>query len=121
MNVSQQIRCIEAIFRKLKEMVDLNFPAYGSLYFAETPYLPTSKLSLNREFCIGPHASAIYWNCNAAHPKYYHNVKPNQGPCTSPDVSWDWEGAELILQGPILPNTVTVSLISESPKSHQPE
>lgn len=29
----QQIRCIDAIYRKVKEMVDIKFPAYGSLYF----------------------------------------------------------------------------------------
>jgi aminoglycoside phosphotransferase (APT) family kinase protein len=38
MDVTDQIRCIEAICQKLKEVVDLDFPAYGSLYFAETPY-----------------------------------------------------------------------------------
>ncbi|USP78067.1 hypothetical protein yc1106_05341 [Curvularia clavata] len=61
MDVSDQIRCIETICQKLKEIVDLNFPAYGSLYFAETPHIPTtSKLLLNR--------------------KYYHDIKPSQGP-----------------------------------------
>ncbi|KAH9862723.1 hypothetical protein J1614_010816 [Plenodomus biglobosus] len=80
MDVSDQIRCIEAICQKLKGIVDLNFPAYGSLYFAETPYLPNSKVSLNRKFCIGPHCGAMYWNCNVGQPRYYHVVKPNQGP-----------------------------------------
>jgi hypothetical protein len=84
MDVSDQIRCIEAICQKLKEVVDLDFPAYGSLYFAETPYLPTSKLILNKEFCIGPHCGAMYSNCNAGQPRYYHDVKPNQGPCKLP-------------------------------------
>jgi hypothetical protein len=81
MDVSDQVRCIKDICQKLQEIVDLNFPAYGSLYFAETPYLPTSKLTLNREFCIGPHCGAMHWNCNVGQPRYYHDVKPNQGPC----------------------------------------
>jgi aminoglycoside phosphotransferase (APT) family kinase protein len=81
MDVSDQIRCIKAICQKLKEIVDLDFPAYGSLYFAETPYLPNSKLTLNREFCIGPHCGTMYWNCNVGKPRYCHDVKPNQGPC----------------------------------------
>jgi hypothetical protein len=81
MNVSDQIRCIGAICQKLKEIVDLNIPAYGSLYFVGTPYLRTSKVPLNQEFCIGPHCGAMYWNCNVGQPRYYHDVKPNQGPC----------------------------------------
>ncbi|KAH7379143.1 kinase-like domain-containing protein [Phaeosphaeria sp. MPI-PUGE-AT-0046c] len=80
MNVSDQIKCIKAICQKLKAVVDLTFPAYGSLYFAGTPYLPTSKLVVNSEFCIGPHCGAMYWNCNVGRPRYYHNIKPNQGP-----------------------------------------
>lgn len=83
MDVVDQIKCIEAICQKLKEIVDLTFPAYGSLYFAKTPYLPHSKLPLSKEFCIGPHCGSMYWECNTAQPKYYHNVKPNQGPCMS--------------------------------------
>jgi hypothetical protein len=60
MDVSKQIRCIEVICQKLKEIVDLTFPAYGSLYFAKTVNLPTSKLPLSQEFCIGPHCGAMY-------------------------------------------------------------
>lgn len=55
MSVDDQIRCVEAICQKLKELADLSFPAYGSLYFANTPYLTVPKLSSNPEFCIGPH------------------------------------------------------------------
>lgn len=83
MDVGDQIRCIEAICRKLKEAVDLNFPTYGSLYLAGTPYLTASKVSLNQEFCIGPHCGAMYWDCNVGQHRYYHDVNPNQGPCKS--------------------------------------
>jgi hypothetical protein len=38
---------------------------------------------LGDEYCIGPHCGAIYWNCNATQPRFYHYVKPNQGPCMS--------------------------------------
>lgn len=99
MDVSDQIRCIEAICRKLKEIVELQFPAYGSLYFADTPYLPPSQLVLNREFCIGPHCGAMYWNCNIGQPRYYHDVNPNQGPCKSLFTLWNREKSEYILQG----------------------
>ncbi|TQB67840.1 hypothetical protein MPDQ_004518 [Monascus purpureus] len=33
----QRVKCIDAIYRKMKELVDLRFQAFGSLYFAEPP------------------------------------------------------------------------------------
>ncbi|XPS81053.1 hypothetical protein M3J09_012996 [Ascochyta lentis] len=80
MSVSEQIRCVQAISRKLKELVDLNFPAYGSLYFANTPYIAAQKLPLNQQFSIGPHCGATHWDCNVGQSRYFHNVDPNQGP-----------------------------------------
>ncbi|KAH7348627.1 kinase-like domain-containing protein [Rhexocercosporidium sp. MPI-PUGE-AT-0058] len=76
----QQVRCINAIYQKVKEMVDIKFPAYGSLYFVDAPLDSGSKQTLNKRFCIGPHCGAIYWNCNVGESRYYHNTKPNQGP-----------------------------------------
>ncbi|CZS94624.1 uncharacterized protein RCO7_06641 [Rhynchosporium graminicola] len=76
----QQVRCIDAIYQKVKEMVDIKFPAYGSLYFADAPLGADSKQTLDKRFCIGPHCGAIYWDCNACEPRYYHNTMPNQGP-----------------------------------------
>lgn len=81
MDVGEQLGCMKAICYMLKEIINLDFPAYGSLYFAKTPYLPTSKLLLNREFCIGPHCGPLYWNCTVGQLRYYHDVNPNQGPC----------------------------------------
>jgi hypothetical protein len=77
----QKIRCINAIYQKVKEMVEIKFPAYGSLYFADAPLDATSKQTLNPGLCIGPHCGTIYWNCNVGEPRYYHNTRPNQGPC----------------------------------------
>ena len=77
----QQIRCIEAIYRKAKEAVGMDFPGYGSLYFLDAPFDPASKLPLNQGICIGPHGGARYWDYDAREPRYYHNAKPNQGPC----------------------------------------
>lgn len=81
MDVTTQIGCIEAIQKNLKQVVDLEFPAYGSIYFADKTNIATSGPSLGHGFSIGPHCGAMYWNCNAAQPRYYHQVKPNQGPC----------------------------------------
>lgn len=77
----QQIRCIDAIYQKLKEMVDIEFSAYGSLYFVDSPLDSATTQPLGQGFCIGPHCGPIFWNCNTGAHKYYHKIKPNQGPC----------------------------------------
>ena len=77
----QQIRCIESIYRKVRQVVDMNFPGYGSLYFLDAPFDSASKLPLSQGICIGPHCGVRYWGCDAGEPRYYHNAKPNQGPC----------------------------------------
>ena len=82
MAVDQKVRCIDAIYQKVKEMVDIEFPAYGSLYFADAPLEFAAKQTVGKEFLIGPHCGAIYWNCNVGESRFYHNINPNQGPCT---------------------------------------
>jgi hypothetical protein len=81
MTGEQQIRCIEAICQKAKEMVDVKFPVYGSLYFDHS--LPSSAVrhKLDQGFSMGPHCGAVYWDCHVGESRYYHNVMPNQGPC----------------------------------------
>ncbi|OBT43157.1 hypothetical protein VE00_07719 [Pseudogymnoascus sp. WSF 3629] len=64
MAIDQQIRCIDAIYRKLKEVVDIKFPAYGSVYFAGSSLDSTCKRPLDQNFSVGPHCSARYWDCN---------------------------------------------------------
>lgn len=81
MQGDQQIRCIEAIYRQIKEIVDLPFSGYGSLYFIDAPIESLFKLPLDQTVCIGPHCGAMYWNCNVGESRYYHNVNPNRGPC----------------------------------------
>lgn len=55
MDFDQQVRCAGLIAKKLTKMANIKFPAYGSLYFARTPYLPPSKLPFNEEF-VSAHA-----------------------------------------------------------------
>ncbi|KAI8939376.1 hypothetical protein NX059_003159 [Plenodomus lindquistii] len=81
MDVGDQIKCIHAIYEKLQGAVDLTFPAYGSIYFADTSYVTGSTLPLDTDFCIGPHSARRYWNCDAGQDRSYHQVAPNQGPC----------------------------------------
>ncbi|CAA9963930.1 hypothetical protein PTMSG1_07289 [Pyrenophora teres f. maculata] len=78
MDVDDQIKCIKEICQKLKEITDLKFPAYGSLYFADTPFLPDSKLQLNADFCIGPHCGAMNWDCNVPMDNLYIIMILNQ-------------------------------------------
>lgn len=51
-------------------MVDITFPAYGSLYFADAPLESASKKTLSQGFCIGPHCRAMYWDCNVGESRY---------------------------------------------------
>ncbi|KAL5335577.1 kinase-like domain-containing protein [Aspergillus crustosus] len=50
----QQVRCISAIYKTLNELVDLEFPAFGSLYFNDT-FDSTTKQSVGDGFCVGFH------------------------------------------------------------------
>lgn len=118
----QQIRCIDAIYRKVKEMVDIKFPAYGSLYFVDIPLDSASRQPFNQKFCIGPHCGTRYWNYNVGESIYYHNIKPNRGPCRFFVTLVRFRSKQTTygsLQGLILLHTVTVSLIPVFPKSHR--
>ncbi|PGH15057.1 hypothetical protein AJ80_05682 [Polytolypa hystricis UAMH7299] len=79
----QQVRCIDAIYQNVKEMVDIEFPAFGSLYLVDSPLDPSHRQPSDELFCIGPHCGSRYWDCNVGEPRYYHNTKPNHGPRTN--------------------------------------
>ncbi|EEA19278.1 hypothetical protein TMatcc_009402 [Talaromyces marneffei ATCC 18224] len=80
-----RVRCIDEIYRKLKEIVDLKFPAFGSVNFEANLQPNCERISLGGGFCVGPHCGSIYWDCNSGEPRYYHNTQPNQGPWTTLD------------------------------------
>ncbi|GMG29028.1 unnamed protein product [Aspergillus oryzae] len=77
----QKIRCIQGIYESLKEMVDLEFPSFGSLYYANGPPDPDNRRPLDGNFCIGPHCGPRYWDCNVGEQRYYDIVRSNHGPC----------------------------------------
>lgn len=81
MDGQQRIRCIGAICQKMKEIGNIDFPVYGSLYYADAPIESASKVLLDQNFCVGPHCGAMYWNCSPDEPRYYSKTKPNWGPC----------------------------------------
>ncbi|GAB1206408.1 hypothetical protein APSETT445_005095 [Aspergillus pseudonomiae] len=93
----QRVKCIDAIYRKMKEMVDLRFPAFGSLYFANSPNLGGVH-PLDEDFCIGPHCGTRYWDCNVGEQRHYHSVQPNQGPYDDPTTITgiiDWQATSI--------------------------
>lgn len=81
MNTLQQMLCVKSAATVVKEMAKLQFPAYGSLYFADAPINPSLKLDLSNGFCIGPHCATQYWCLEPGESRYYDRRKPNQGPC----------------------------------------
>jgi len=82
MSRHEQIRRIGATCRHkdCKRRIG-KYPAYGSLYHADTRFEPALKMTLNQEFWIGPHSGAMYCDCHPGKPKYYSTAKPNRGPC----------------------------------------
>ena len=80
MNRSQRIECIKNIYRTIRQIDDLRFPAYGSLYTADAPVNSTT-VSLDSQYRIGPHCGVRYWGCNVGEQRFAHNAQPNRGPC----------------------------------------
>ncbi|KAL6709562.1 hypothetical protein ACN47E_001497 [Coniothyrium glycines] len=82
MNSLQQMLCVKSAVTALKQMANLQFPAYGSLYFMDVSISPSLKLDLFNGFCIGPHCGALYWCVEPGESRFYNRRKPNQGPWT---------------------------------------
>ncbi|KAL8747941.1 MAG: hypothetical protein Q9190_000265 [Brigantiaea leucoxantha] len=80
MSAVQRINCIHAIFTNIQQIAAIKFPVYGSLYFADVPLDPASKVPLAQGFCIGPHCGTRYWDCNIGEARNYTSTKPNRGP-----------------------------------------
>ncbi|KAK2873751.1 hypothetical protein FQN49_002114 [Arthroderma sp. PD_2] len=82
MSATQRINCIRSISANIMDISELDFPAYGSLYFADAPFLDSGSKELleNPKYCIGPHCRSTYWDCNVGEPRYYAFKEPNRGP-----------------------------------------
>lgn len=77
----QKIRCINAIYQAIKDVANVRFPAYGSLYHNDMDLNFTTKVPVDQDFCIGPHCGVIYWDYKPTEPRCRQNVRRNQGPC----------------------------------------
>ncbi|KAI9669662.1 MAG: hypothetical protein M1831_007358 [Alyxoria varia] len=75
-----KIRFVKSFCRMAKEMVDLEFPVYGSLYLRGNLTSSEHFVPLNDEFCIRPHCGPMFWDCNVGQARFYHNLAPNRGP-----------------------------------------
>ncbi|TVY45435.1 Altered inheritance of mitochondria protein, mitochondrial [Lachnellula occidentalis] len=80
MSSHQHMLCVKSVTFMVTEMAKLPFTAYGSLYFADGPIDPKSKIDFVNGFCIGPHCGTQYWDCNAGETRFYEERPPNRGP-----------------------------------------
>ncbi|KAJ5155193.1 kinase-like domain-containing protein [Penicillium capsulatum] len=80
MTAEEQAKCINALFQKLKDMVDFDFPAYGSIYFSNQSVPSSATLQpVDEEFSIGPHCGEMWWDCGAR-KHFNHHGNANHGP-----------------------------------------
>ena len=70
MTLAQRLSCITSISTKMQHLVEMNFPAYGSIYFADAPVEGTKKIWLNDHYCIGPSCAPRYWDCQVDDSKF---------------------------------------------------
>ena len=83
MNVLQHMQCTQALSIGITELASFNFPAYGSLYFADGPLESHLKIPFEQGFCIGPYCSPVFWNRGPGELELYGGPSPNCGPCQS--------------------------------------
>ncbi|EFW19952.1 conserved hypothetical protein [Coccidioides posadasii str. Silveira] len=81
--LDKKVKTIGAICTRIAPISKLDFPAYGSLYFADAAFLDVDskqKLENDSTFCVGPHCRSTFWDCNVGEPRYYTYKEPNRGP-----------------------------------------
>ena len=82
MSGKQRISCIRNIMINIGQVAALKFPAYGSLYQADVPFVESaSKIPFIQGICIGPHCGTRYWDCTVGEARHYDSINPNRGPC----------------------------------------
>ncbi|KAI7085373.1 hypothetical protein KC356_g5914 [Hortaea werneckii] len=80
MSSLQHLQVVQSISRMIGQMTNLEFLAFGSIYFQDAPLDPASKIELQDGFCIGPHCGPVYWNCSSGEGRLYGNDGYDQGP-----------------------------------------
>ena len=82
MTSAEHLSCIESISEMMVQLTELEFPAYGSLYFSDAPIAGHLKRDFANGFCVGPHCGPTYWNCAPGEASIYRQ-NDDQGPCES--------------------------------------
>lgn len=85
MTTHQHMLCVKNLTRLVQQMNDLEFPAYGSIFFSDGPVDTASCVKLNDKFCIGPSCAPRYWPYIPGDPHFYTRKPPNRGPWVSFD------------------------------------
>ncbi|WEW59407.1 hypothetical protein PRK78_004879 [Emydomyces testavorans] len=83
LNSKEHMLCTKALSLKIRDMANLDFPAFGNIYFADVPIDPKLKIPLQDGFCIGPYCSPLFWNCGPGEPELYGPPSTNLGPWTT--------------------------------------
>jgi hypothetical protein len=75
--------CTKAISLHIKELAGIYFPAFGSLYFSNSPVDQLKKVILDfGRFGIRPSCSpSFYWNCSPGELELYGGPSPDCGSC----------------------------------------
>lgn len=83
-NTHQRMWCVKSLVASIKEVVNISFPAYESLYFTDAPIDSISRIDLVEGFfCIGPHCGAPAWSWNPLELPSCDERMSNRGPCRS--------------------------------------
>ncbi|KAG9244616.1 hypothetical protein BJ878DRAFT_534450 [Calycina marina] len=79
MSPHQHMLCVKRVAFIVTEMAKLPFPAYGSLYFANAPIDPKSKLEFAEGFCIGPHWTELPSYCSGLIDAGFSRIPKSNG------------------------------------------
>lgn len=77
----QRLECVQNLADLVKQMHDLEFPAYGCIYFNDSLVSSSNSVRLNTRFCIGPNSGLRYFPCYPTDHRFYNRKPPNRGPC----------------------------------------
>ena len=82
MDLHQRMLCVKSLGMYAKDMANLSFPAYGSIYFENSPTLSgLLTIKLGESFCLGPNCTPAFWDFSAGETKTDGKGVLNRGPC----------------------------------------
>ncbi|RMD44663.1 hypothetical protein DV735_g483, partial [Chaetothyriales sp. CBS 134920] len=82
MTAAKQLEAVKALGHFCREMYKLQFPAFGSLYFADPPVEKSSLIPIGDGFFVGPHWTTHEQYCLGLVDAGYSRVPPT----TPPDI-----------------------------------